>query len=117
MQRWPHRHFPPPVRRIMAKRKAPAGTGSSSRAKANSSAASSARSTVSGPARKGGKAADALVAKSAATEALAAGIRYNRNKENEYGDLATEPQPGQTVEPKDPSATASTLSESNVSEK
>ena len=53
----------------------------------------------------------------AAAEALAAAMPYNENKENEHGDLATEPQPGKTVEPKNPSATGSTLSESNVSEK
>jgi catalase len=95
----------------MAKRKSPAGTGSSSK--------SSARSTVSGPARKGGggKFADAAVAKVDATEALAAGMPYNENKEYEHGELAAEPQPGQTVEPKDRSATGSTLSELNVSEK
>ncbi len=94
----------------MAKRKSPARTASSSK--------SSARSTLSGPARKGrGKLADALVAKLEATEALAAGMPYNENKESEHGDLATEPQPGQTVEPNDPSATGSTLSEANTSAK
>ena len=97
----------------MAKRKSPARSDSSS-----SSSKSSARSTVSGPARKpGGKFADALVAKVDATEALAAGMPYNENKENEHGDLATEPPEGQTVEPKDPSATGSTLSEANASAK
>jgi catalase len=71
------------------------------------------------PARKtgGGKFADALVAKIDATEALAAGMPYNERKGNEHGDLATEPQPGQTVQAKDSSATGSTLSESNVSVK
>jgi catalase len=73
---------------------------------------------VSGPARKGGgKFADAAVAKMDATEALAAGMPFNENKENEHGDLATEPQAGKTVEPKDPSATGSTLSEVNLTEK
>jgi catalase len=93
----------------MAKRKSPARSGSSQ---------SSARSTVSGPARKaGGKFADALVTKIDATEALAEGMPYNENKESEHGDLAAEPPEGQTVEPKDPSATGSTLSESNASAK
>jgi catalase len=88
------------------------------RIKTDSPSRSSSRSTVSGPARKGGgKFADAAVAKMDATEALAAAMPYNRNKENEHGDLASEPQPGQTVEPKDPSAIASTLSERNVSAK
>jgi catalase len=63
-------------------------------------------STVSGAARQ-----------SDAIEALASGMPYNENKENEHGDLATEPQPGRTVEPEDRSATGSTLSESNVSQK
>src|SRR5688572_3902150 len=95
----------------MAKRKSPARSGSSS--------TSSARSSVSGPARKSGagKLADALVAKVDATEALAAGMPYNANKEAEHGELAAEPPEGATVEPKDPSATGSTLSESNASNK
>jgi catalase len=95
----------------MAKRKSPARSGSSS--------TSSARSSVSGPARKSGagKFADALVAKVDATEALAAGMPYNANKEAEHGELAAEPPEGATVEPKDPSATGSTLSESNASNK
>jgi catalase len=74
--------------------------------KTKSRSPSKSRSTVSGAARQG----DAI-------EALAAAMPYNRNKENEHGELAIEPQPGQTVEPKDRSATGSTLSESNVSEK
>jgi catalase len=82
-------------------------------AKRSATGRSSSRSTVAGPARKGGKAADALEAKAAAAEALAEGMPYNANKEGEHGELATEPQPGQTVEPPDPAATGSTLSESN----
>ena len=42
---------------------------------------------------------------------------YNENKESEHGELATEPQPGQTVEPTDPAATGSTLSEANATGK
>jgi catalase len=58
-----------------------------------------------------------MVAKIDATEALAQAMPYNENKENEHGELATEPQPGKTVEPKNPAATGSTLSESNASVK
>ncbi len=92
----------------MARKKSPR-TSSSSR--------SSARSTVSGPSRKGGRHADALTAKIAAVEALAEAMPYNENKEGEHGDLATQPRPGKAVEPEDPSATGSTLSESNASQK
>ncbi len=92
----------------MARKKSPR-TSSSSR--------SSARSTVSGPSRKGGRNADALEAKIAAVEALAEAMPYNENKEGEHGDLATQPRPGKAVEPEDPSATGSTLSESNASSK
>src|SRR5687768_11850137 len=82
----------------MARKKSPR-TSSSSR--------SSARSTVSGPSRKGGRNADALEAKIAAVEALAEAMPYNENKEGEHGDLATQPRPGKAVEPEDPSATRS----------
>ena len=87
-------------------------------ARTTSSSKTSARSTVSGPARKaGGKFADALVAKIDAVEALAAAMPYNENKEGEHGELATEPQRGKTVEPEDSAATGSTLSETNATEK
>ncbi|HEX6297964.1 MAG TPA: catalase [Burkholderiales bacterium] len=87
-------------------------------AKTTSSSKTSARSTVSGPARKAsGKFADALVTKIDAVEALAAAMPYNENKEGEHGELATEPQRGKTVEPEDSAATGSTLSETNASEK
>ena len=93
----------------MAKPKSPRTTSSSK---------TSARSTVSGPARKpGGKFADALTGKIDAVEALAAAMPYNENKEAEHGELATEPPRGKAIEPKDPSATGSTLTESNASAK
>ena len=69
---------------------------------------SSSRSTVSGPARRGDSGEnreDALSAKFAATQKLAAAMPYNVNKPLEHGDLATEPQPGETVTPSDPTAT------------
>ncbi|HWA38204.1 MAG TPA: catalase [Burkholderiales bacterium] len=92
----------------MAKRKPP---------RTSSPAQSSARSTVAGPARKGGRGADALAAKMDAAEALAAAMPHNENKKNEHGERAFEPQPGRTVAPKDPSATGSTLSEGNATAK
>ena len=83
------------------------------------SAKSSARSTVSGPARKGGAAAisDAATAKAAGTEALAAAMPFNAAKPFEHGDAAMEPPAGQTVEPPHPLVTGSTLTETNASEK
>jgi catalase len=87
------------------------------------SAKSSSRSTVSGPARKtGGRMseaarADALVRKLEATEAMAEAMPYNENKDGEHGDMAHDPQPGRTVEPPDVSATGSTLTEANASDK
>ena len=80
---------------------------------------SSARSTVSGPS---GSAApvdlsDAAVAKFEATEQLAAAMPHNRSKPLEHGEAARDPKPGQSVEPADPAATGSTLSETNASEK
>ena len=56
-----------------------------------SSSESSARSTVSGPARADmdvSAAPDAHAAKSVATQSLAAAMPYNANKEGEHGDLA-----------------------------
>jgi catalase len=85
------------------------------------SVAKSARSTVSGPAQRGGSspdtATDALAAKFQATEALAAGMPYNENKALEHGEVSAQPAPGQTVQPSDPSATGSTLTETNSSKK
>jgi catalase len=82
----------------------------------------SARSTISGPSTP--PAADALrshdpaVAKYAATAQLADKMPENRNKPAEYGDRAAEGAPeGATVKPESPATTASTLSESNTSDK
>src|SRR5215203_795203 len=78
------------------------------------------RSTVSGPARRGDSVddrGDALSAKFAATQKLAAAMPYNVNKPLEHGELATQPQPGETVTPSDPAATGSTLTETTPSDK
>jgi catalase len=61
--------------------------------------------------------ADALVTKLEATNDLAAAMPHNRNKPLEHGEAAREPKAGQTAEPSDPSATGSTLTEGNVSQK
>ena len=81
---------------------------------------SSSRSTVSGPARHGDSGddrGDALSVKFAATQKLAAAMPYNVNKPLEHGELATQPQPGETVTPADPAATGSTLTETTPSDK
>ena len=81
---------------------------------------SSSRTTVSGPARRGNSGenrGDALTDKFVATQKLAADMPYNVNKPLEHGELATQPQPGQTVAPSDPAATGSTLTETTPSDK
>ncbi len=85
-------------------------------------AKSTARSTVSGSSRPAraidpGASADALLAKQAVTERLAAAMPFNANKPLEHGRLALQPQPGQSVQPANPSATGSTLTETNESDK
>jgi len=83
-------------------------------------AVTSSRSTVSGPSRAdGGRrvASDPAVAKAAATQALAAGMPYNANKDAEHGAAATSPPAGIVVEPETPAATGSTLTETTESDK
>jgi catalase len=85
--------------------------------KAPASTAST-RSTISGPTNPSGSAAsEALAAKFDATQKLAAAMPYNKNKPLEHGELSLQPQQGERVEPADPSATGSTLSETNPSDK
>jgi catalase len=81
--------------------------------RAASAVVTSARSTVSGPARKDQKsvAANAATKKVDGTEALAAARPFNPNKPGEYGRASAKPQPGAVAEPPDPSVTASTLTE------
>ena len=105
-----------------ARRTKPPRDSASDKGRSAAAATTSARSTVSGPSRPPGAidpaaSADALLAKHTATERLAAAMPYNTNKPLEHGRLALQPQPGQTVEPADPAATGSTLSEANESEK
>ena len=79
----------------------------------------SARSTVSGPSRKAAVAEspDRATAKMAGTEELASAFPNNRAKPSEFGKAAMEPAVGQMEEPRDPVVGASTLSETNASEK
>ena len=83
-----------------------------------SSSVTSARSTVGAPARDDAAhshaAADPQLAKAKATEALAATVKFNANKADEFG---SEPKVGQSVSPSSPSVTASTLSETTASAK
>ena len=79
----------------------------------------SARSTVSGPSRKAAVAEspDRATTKMAGTEELASAFPNNRAKLSEFGKAAMEPAVGQREEPRDPMVGASTLSETNASEK
>jgi catalase len=91
--------------------------------KAGSAAAeaakTSARSTQSGPARRGGAASivDRASAKIAGTEHLAGAFPHNTAKPSEFGEAAMKPARGQAVEPPHPMITGSTLTEVNASEK
>jgi catalase len=80
---------------------------------------SSARKTVSGPSAPRGTsgASDPALEKQEALEALAEAMGHNPGKPLEYGDAAREPHEGRTVEPPSGTATASTLSETQASEK
>ena len=60
---------------------------------------------------------DVATAKVAGTEMLAASFPFNAAKPSEFGDAAMTPMTGQTVEPSDPIVGASTLTETNASEK
>ncbi|MDP9198738.1 MAG: hypothetical protein M3O07_05925, partial [Pseudomonadota bacterium] len=82
-------------------------------------ARTSARSTVSGPARKAlaDAAADLATAKAAGTDALAAAFPFNAAKPSEFGPAAAEPARGQSEKPSHAVVTGSTLSEINASPK
>ena len=85
-----------------------------------SAVTTSARSTISGPARDdlGRDAAkDPAAAKMLGQQALAAGMPDNAHKSLEYGDASLIPPAGQAVEPSTPMVTGSTLTENFGSEK
>jgi hypothetical protein len=91
------------------KNKSSAGAISVKRADKTSS-----RATVSGPARKVGAAriVDALTAKNAGAEAVAASFPFNTAKPSEFGEGP--PAAGQTVDPPHPMVAGSTLTETNA---
>ena len=109
--------------RSMAAKKTPDSTSGKPSQSGNTSpgATTSARSTVSGPARtrSDGKPspADAAVKKVTATQALAASFPFNPNKSQEYGKATRTPPTGHPVNAPDPSATGSTLTETVPSPK
>jgi catalase len=83
-----------------------------------SSTRSSARTTVSGSARRAGaRSNDPLVTKAGATQALAAGMPFNPAKAAEHGRASRQPPTGAVLEPPDASATGSTLTETTASAK
>jgi catalase len=79
--------------------------------------ATSARSTVSGPARARARGDDAAAVKFAASQALAAAMPFNAGKPQEHGAAARTPPAGTVVEVPEPSATSSTLTEVSASPK
>src|SRR5690349_5390853 len=88
-------------------------------AKSAESVKTSARSTVSGPSSKAPTLdpTDVAARKFAAVGELAAAMPENPTKAGEYGDAAREPQEGAHLEPRDPAAGGSTLTETNPSAK
>jgi catalase len=97
----------------------PPDGGRSPSTKRKVAAKSAARNTDSGPSRVSKSAPDDLAArKMSEVEALAAGFPHNANKTLEHGARnGMAPPVGQTAEPESPTATGSTLSEDNGSEK
>ncbi len=74
------------------------------------------KSTVGGPASPpGGE--DAAARQMEATNATAAAFSANPNKKGEYGEASRKPKAGPTADLDDRSVTASTLTETNVSDK
>jgi catalase len=82
-------------------------------------AKTSARSTVSGPARprRGATPDDAVERKLSGTQALVAAMPFNPNKPGEHGKAALQPQPGATAKPPESVVTASTVRETVASAK
>jgi catalase len=75
------------------------------------------RSTISGPSSPITNATDSLAIKFAATQKLVADMPHNANKAFEHGELSSQPPEGQTTTPADSSATGSTVTETNASDK
>jgi catalase len=87
--------------------------------KSSESLRSSAKGTVSGPSARAPRRddGDRAARKFADVGDLAATFPENANKVDEYGDASREPRAGAHAEPRDPSATGSTLTEINPSPK
>ncbi|MEA2658673.1 MAG: catalase [Candidatus Binatota bacterium] len=75
------------------------------------------RSTIGGPSSPITNANDSLAIKFAATQKLVADMPHNANKAFEHGELSSQPPEGQTTTPADSSATGSTVTETNASDK
>ncbi len=83
-----------------------------------SSSATSARASMSGPARVARDTlSDAPTAKLAGVDSLAQAMPFNAAKPSEFGDAAAHPATGQSIDPPHPMVTGSTLTEINASEK
>lgn len=82
-------------------------------------AATSARSTTSGPAGRSAidVMSDAATVKFEGTQTVAEAFPFNAAKPSEFGEAATTPARGQAVEPPHPSVGGSTLTEANASVK
>jgi catalase len=91
----------------------------SSRRREAGSTNTSAKSTVSAPARRDRRPdpADSADQKAAGTQELAAAMPFNANKAAEHGKAAFKPQAGATVTPPDQRVSGSTLSERVASPK
>ncbi len=93
------------------------GNESFQSASASAAGQTSARATVSGPARRAGPSGivDPQTFKVAGTEAVARAMPFNQAKASEFGGAP--PAAGQAVEPPDPMVSGSTLTETNASPK
>ncbi|MGE0800588.1 MAG: catalase [Lautropia sp.] len=93
-------------------------TSAPAKASAPTSRAAAKSSTARPSSRAASGTGEPLADQAAAVEAMAAAMPYNKGKAGEHGhDNAVAPQPGMQVEPPDPTALLSTLSESNTSDK
>jgi catalase len=102
----------------MASKKKPEGERSAVDPSKASGSATSAHSTVSGPAILDGTAKlDALEKKMAGTQAVAAAMPHNPNKQSEYGEASIEPAVGATTNVEDLRVTGSTITEERSSPK
>jgi len=96
----------------MAAKKSGNGGSAAAKGSGGRSTKSSARSTISGPARSDTSSPeDALAEKVEAVERVAASIAFNPIKQAEFGRASAEPPAGVPVESVDPKVSGSTLTE------